>query len=269
MDEPDPGLLQRRLDRERAARHEAETIAERATAELYASQGDLRRANAELRLLNDTMREFVAVASHDLRGPLTAVVGMASLLASRWEDIPPERRAEMLDVIVRQGHRLSRLVDDLLTVSKIESGALDAVAEVVALDRAVREAAADFADAEIRLTVDGLAVVADPDHLQRILVNYLGNALKYGEPPVEVDARDAGEWVEIRVCDHGAGVPEELVPRLFGKFARGAVSAQKGGTGLGLSIVQGLARANGGDTWYEPNQPCGSCFGVRLPARAS
>jgi signal transduction histidine kinase len=81
---------------------------------------------------------------------------------------------------------------------------------------------------------------------------------------VSVEARDAGDYVEIKERDSGDGVPAELLPRLFGKFARGAVSREKGGTGLGLSIVQGLAQANGGDAWYEPNTPHGSCFGVRL-----
>jgi signal transduction histidine kinase len=110
------------------------------------------------------------------------------------------------------------------------------------------------------------SVHADPDHVERILTNYVTNALKYGERPVEVEAREDDGWVEIRVRDHGSGVPEEFIPRMWEKFARPNDSSDREkGTGLGLSIVAGLARANGGTAWYEPNHPRGSCFCIRLP----
>ena len=124
---------------------------------------------------------------------------------------------------------------------------------------------------EVRVQVaDDVRVEADRRHVERIVMNFINNALKYGGPPIEVCAQMNAEWVEIRVRDHGDGVPSELVPRLFGRFARAkTVSAsKKPGAGLGLSIVRGLALANGGEVWYEPNEPRGSCFGVRLPAVA-
>jgi signal transduction histidine kinase len=268
--------LHRRLDRERAARREAEAIAERVTAELYASASELQRvnlelkgANDELQNLNQAMRDFVAVASHDLRGPLTSILGAASTLNRKWSALSDEHRGQFLGIVERQGRHLLRMVEDLLTVSRIEAGQLDTHCEVIKLGDAFRRIVEDFGRPlpDIHVHVDDVNVLADPDHLERILVNFLGNALKYGSPPVEVEAHAAGDWVEIRVLDHGEGVPEEFVPRLFGKFARGEQS--KSGTGLGLSIVQGLARANGGETWYEPNRPHGSCFAVRLPLAAA
>lgn len=263
MDVPDPTEgLRRRLDRERAARREAESIAERVTADFY-------RVNTELAAANESLRGFVAITAHDLRGPLTGMIGMASTLRRRWPDLSDAQRTELLEIVDRQGHRMARLIDDLLTISKIDAGALEAMAEVVGLKAAMTELLNDF-DAErayIRLDTDDLYAVVDPDHLQRIVGNYVRNALTYGSPPVEVHTRDAGSWVEIVVCDHGTGVPEDLVPRLFGKFVRGAHSHEAGGTGLGLSIVRGLAQVNGGDTWYEHNEPHGSCFGVRLRKR--
>jgi signal transduction histidine kinase len=262
---PDPVAgLRRRLERERAARREAESIAERVT-------GDLYRVNSELQALNESLREFVAVAAHDLRGPLTSLMGLSTTLSRRWADLNPDARAEMFATIERQGQRLRLLTDDLLTISKIDAGALETIVEVVALRDVIREVTADFGErsGDIQVLAGDLRAAVDPVHLQRILTNYLGNAFRYGSPPIEVHARDAGSWVEILIRDCGAGVPEELVPRLFGKFVRGEQSHLIGGTGLGLSIVRGLAKANGGDTWYEPNHPHGSCFGVRLRKRVA
>lgn len=272
----------RRYDRERKVRLEAEAIAERVTAELYAAtqelkcaNEDLARANSTLEGVNQSMRDFLSVASHDLRGPITAVVGFASLMLSRWEEITDDQKREFLEVIKRQSEHLTRLVADLLTISQIETGGLEAQAEELQVARVLEQTVEDFLDkkSEIRVTCpDDLKVLADPDHVHRILVNYISNALNYGRPPVDAEARGAGEWVELRVRDHGEGVPEDLVPRLFEKFARGGLprNTKERGTGLGLSIVMGLARANGGDAWYERGNNGGPCFAVRLPsARAA
>src|SRR5438094_8538187 len=132
--------LRRRLARERKARREAESIAERVTGELYSSSlelvrlnGELKGANTELQALNQAMRDFVAIASHDLRSPLTSVVGAASLLSKRWLDLKDDKRGELLDMIERQARHVSRTVEDLLTVSRIEAGQLDIHKEVIRL----------------------------------------------------------------------------------------------------------------------------------------
>ena len=262
MNGPDSAeTLRKRLHRERAARREAENIAERVTADFY-------RVNADLASANESLRGFVAITAHDLRGPLTGMIGMASTLARRWPDLTDPQRDELLAVIERQGHRMARLVDDLLTISKIDAGAVEAIAQEVGLRNAMDDLLAEFDERRSDILLDGhdLVAVVDPDHLQRILTNYVRNALTYGSPPIEVLTREAGTWVEIVVRDHGDGVPDEMVPRLFGKFVRGPQSHELGGTGLGLSIVRGLAQVNGGDAWYERDEQ-GSCFGVRLPKR--
>ena len=267
----DTEKVRRRLERERVARREAEAIAERVTGELYASKGELQRANEELQSLNQTLRDFVAVASHDLRGPLTSILGASSLMSARYDELADRRRHELLDMIQRQGQHLARMIEDLLTVSKIEAGQLDIAAEVVKLRAAIELTINDFGESaeQVHIDCDDIETMVDPEHLHRMLMNYLGNAFKYGQPPVDISAHANGEWVEIHVCDRGDGVPDELIPRLFGKFARGPEARDKGGSGLGLSIVQGLARANGGETWYQPNLPKGSCFVLRLPKRAA
>lgn len=280
MSEPPADLerLRRRLKREHQARQEAEAIAERVTADLYATSRQLEHANAELQrtneevqAVNQTMRDFVAIASHDLRSPLTAILGFSTALSQFWGQFDDVQKLDFIASIQRQGENLSHIIEDLLTVSKIEAGALDVHHDVVVLREAMQDLTDTFQKrtAEIEITTPpDLTALVDRDHLRRIVVNFVGNALKYGVPPVGVEARAHDGWVEIRVRDCGKGVPEEFRPRLFGRFARSDAAKASGvtGTGLGLSIVQGLARANGGDVWYEPNVPHGSVFGVRLPA---
>jgi signal transduction histidine kinase len=272
--------VRRRLARERAARLEAESIAERVTAQLYASVQELKglnerveRTNRDLEAANQTLRDFVAVASHDLRGPVSAVLGFASTLSKKWDVLPEQEKLEFLEIIERRGRFLSRLLDSLLTVSKIEAGALDVHRETLEADSIIERALEDFGEertAEIQVTcAPGLRVEADPDHVHRILVNYITNAFKYGRPPVMVEARGTGPYVEFVVRDHGEGIPPGFEDRLFHKFSRAdsEVTRREKGAGLGLSIVQGLAQANDGEAWYEANRPTGSCFGVRLPGQ--
>lgn len=258
MDEPTREELAKRLERARRAQREAESVAEAATSDLFT-------AVQELQALNQTMRDFVAAASHDLKTPITVIAGYASTLQERWDDLKDPDKRRFLGLIERSGHQLAALVDDLLTVTRIESGAIDPHREDVELRAAMEELAPAFAEPPQVAVCDGLRVLVDPGHLRRILANYLTNAFKYGEPPVRVDAHDGDGAVVIRVRDAGECVPHAFVPRLFGKFTRADASRSKDGTGLGLSIVAGLAQANGGEAWYEPNHPRGSCFAVRLP----
>jgi PAS domain S-box-containing protein len=237
----------------------------RAEKELARYAAELRQANMDLRAADEMKSHFVAVASHELRTPLTAVLGFASTLLNHWERIADEEKREHIELIEGQARRLSRLADDLLTMSKIEAGALELRTEAVEVAGALRGAASAFGDHDVQVRVEeGLTALADPDHLEQIVMNYLSNAVKYGAPPVVIDARRRHRWAEIVVADHGEGVPEDFVPRLFGKFAQAARVRSGSGTGLGLSIVRGLARAQGGDAWYEPGSP-GSRFCVRLP----
>ena len=270
--------VRRRLDREKAARHEAETIAERVTGKLYASVQELKglneeveRTNRDLEAANQSLRDFVAVASHDLRGPASAVLGFASTLSKKWDVLSEAEKLEFLEIIERRGRFLSRMLDSLLTISRIEAGALDVHRETLEADAVIARALEDLSEeraAAVQVVCSpGLLVEADSDHVQRILVNYITNAFKYGKPPVIVEARGTGRYVEFVVRDHGEGIPEAFADRLFHKFSRAEteVTRQEKGAGLGLSIVEGLARANDGEAWYEANRPTGSCFGVRLP----
>lgn len=228
-------------------------------------------ANLDLLGVNEAMRTFVAVAAHDLRSPLASMVGFSSLLTENWSTLSEDNRLKFVNTIHRQSGKLAQLVNDLLTLSSIEGGVLSRQPEAIlladAIDQCLAASSEKTSDVSVSCPPD-LMVLADPLHLGRIVENYLQNAFKYGEPPVRIESTLLGTMVEIRVLDHGPGVPPEFEDKLFGKFARADVPStrDKKGTGLGLSIVRGLAESNGGQAYYRPNVPRGSCFVALLPS---
>lgn len=231
---------------------------------------ELNAANSDLQAMNESMRDFVAVATHDLRSPLTAVSGFSSLLIHAWASLTDEQKRSHVAAIDRNAKRMTGLVDDLLTLSRLESGTTRPRVETVVLGEAI----ADHLQSRSQSDDAGVSVSCPPDiavsvarlDLSRILANYVDNAFKYGLPPIEIEVSAAHGMVEIRVRDHGPGVPPEFEPRLFTKFARDDGSARlHEGTGLGLSIVRALAQVNGGQAFYR-RDPAGGCFVVRLPA---
>jgi signal transduction histidine kinase/tetratricopeptide (TPR) repeat protein len=224
---------------------------EERTEALRSALRQLEVVNAELRALDEMKSDFVAMVSHELKTPLTSILGYSSTMLRYWDSLPDGDRMEYVRTIDRQSHRLARLVSDLLEMSRIEAGYLDTSPQDVDVAAAVASLLGSYDEAP-DVAVDlpaGLVVRADPDHLHQILTNYLDNARKYGFPPLRVDAYTEGAFVVLAVSDGGRGVPEEFVPRLFDKFAQASTGSRRGasGTGLGLSIVRGLARANGGE----------------------
>jgi signal transduction histidine kinase len=247
-------------------------ITDRTQAEqdLARSLMELSRTNEELRVAGELTQHFLAITSHELRNPIATAITFASTLRTRWGSIPDEQKLWFVEVIDRQARRLARLVDDLMTLTRLQEGVLQTEPTAIEVADAIHDALEQFAEerAPIEVTCPpGLLVLADWDHLQQIIANYIGNALKYGEVPISLEATAAGPMVEIRVRDSGEGVPAEFLPHLFDRFARADTTATRRaqGTGLGLSIVRSLAEAQGGEAWYEPNIPTGACFGVRLP----
>jgi PAS domain S-box-containing protein len=232
------------------------TVAER-TAEL---QG----ANEQLQELLELKDRFVAVVSHELRTPLTSISGFSLTMERFWDSLPDGQKRDFVEIIGRQSQRLSRLVSDLLTVSRLTSGTYT-LNETrfqlrVAVDNVLRELGV-----EAQVDVDGaLYVNADEDAIAHILVNLLTNAQKYGQPPFAISARADVDNVELRVADSGPGVETSFVPRLFDEYSRSEEG--QSGAGLGLAIVRWLAEAHAGSAWYEANQPTGAVFAVRLPA---
>lgn len=230
---------------------------------------ELQRANDELRESNELKARLVSVVSHELRSPLSAIHGFAELLRDDWDDTSAAEKREMVASIERQARRLFRLVEDLLTLSRLESHAIEAKTERIEVGAVIDTVVVDLGvapEVEVKGPRD-TAVLVDRDHLVQVLVNFLTNADRYGEAPFVIEIRtgasDEHGHVDLYVSDSGPGVPEGFVPRLFEPFTR-AKATEGDGTGLGLSIVRGLVAANDGSTWYE-DRDSGACFAVRLP----
>ncbi|MCW2923286.1 MAG: putative Histidine kinase [Thermoleophilia bacterium] len=226
----------------------------------------IERANDELLRADELKSRFMAMASHELRTPLTVISGFTDTMLTMNGQLTSDQRQEYLQIIDRQARRLTRLVDDLLTLSKVESHGLRSdpttTLVAVAIEDTLRELGVP--DIIVRCPPQ-LAALADADHLHQIVANYVSNAVKYGSEPIEIVVEQREESVLIAVCDQGDGVPVDFAPRLFERFERALHTEDIEGSGLGLSIVRGLALAQGGDVWHEPNSPRGSRFYLSLP----
>lgn len=236
----------------------------------------LRSANAELVELAELRDGFVAIASHELRTPITTIVGFTRTLLDLWDDIEDPERRRYLELVDRDAHRLSQLVSDLLMLSSVESPDFRVVRERVdvgaLLGQVVADVGVDAAGVELHVE-QSLSVHADPRLVRQVFVNLVANATRHGAPPIRLRARPVGEFgdkVQVEVRDEGPGVPEEFRDRLFGRFARADQSAAIPGSGLGLFIVRRLVEVQGGRVWLEDDDTHGgACFVVELPSSAA
>jgi PAS domain S-box-containing protein len=223
----------------------------------------LEEANRRLAEVAEQQAEFFAVTAHELRTPVGVLSGATTTLAEHFDDLDAEDREEIAQAVARSSVQLRRLLDDLLTASRVQANRLEL--RPVDLDlgdhleQAVGTIRRSGEGGYIDLRADrGLRVRADPVRLTQMLDNLVMNALRHGRPPVTVTAAHGAGRVEIAVRDAGEGVSEELQPRLFERFATGS----RHGTGLGLFLVRELARAHGGEATYRPGD---GAFVVSLP----
>ncbi|GBD83836.1 alkaline phosphatase synthesis sensor protein PhoR [bacterium BMS3Abin02] len=213
--------------------------------------------------------DFVSVVSHELRTPLTSIIGSLATL-TRPEFQPADEMArDLLDSARSQADRLRRLIEDLLIVSRIEGRALPTQHELIDLEALLAAALVDIPNTE-RVTIEcaPISLRSDPDHLQRIVINLVENALRYApDAAVEVTATESDGAVTISVVDHGPGIPAEVRDRVFERFTQlGPTSTRKqGGTGLGLAIVRGLVSALGGTVRLKDTPGGGATFEVWIP----
>jgi two-component system phosphate regulon sensor histidine kinase PhoR len=233
------------------------------------------RDTTELTRVADMRRDFVANVSHELKTPLAAIRGYAETLRDGALDEPATAR-RFTERILNQCQRLQALLDDLLTLSRLEGVASSLELEAVDLHALVRRAVELLTDAarekgvQIEIAESPLPpLLGDAEGMERLVVNLLENAVKYNRPEGKVLlrlARSDGEAV-LEVSDTGIGIPPESIPRIFERFYRvdKGRSREEGGTGLGLAIVKHVAQAHRGNVEVESRLGRGSTFRVRLP----
>jgi len=264
--------------------HEGRYIGTLAMRSLMAHHKDLLRAsmaelseldqrNRQLAELNRLQAEFLANMTHELRSPLNAILGAAGVLA---DEPPGGSGGRQVELIARQAQGLLGLINDMLDLSKLEAGRMQALVEPVDVEALLGELA-QAAEAQLagrpvrvllRLANPPRGFVTDPVFLRRVLDNLLGNAVKFTERgAITLGGGGDGPWLTLHVSDTGPGIRAEDLPRLFTRFTQLESTRTKrhSGTGLGLAIVKGLVEQLGGRVWVESREGAGSTFSVRLP----
>lgn len=234
----------------------------------------LLRDVTELQELNRMKSEFVATASHELKTPLTSIGMNVRLLRERYGNILEVRDRELLDAAVEDVKRLQTLIDDLLDLSKIESGRMEmdmkAVSPSLICEKATEMLQTQADDKSITINVevseDLPGVEADPNKATWVLTNLLSNALRYSDPgdEVQIDASTIGEAVQVSVKDEGAGIPYEYQSKIFDKFVQVDDDRSPDGTGLGLAISQEIIHAHEGRIWVDSTPGEGTTFTFTL-----
>jgi signal transduction histidine kinase len=251
-------------------------VAER-TAELMEANELLRQEIAERRRAEEARDEFLSVAAHELKTPLTSLKGFVQVLlrqAERGKAADPGRLTRSLRTIDEQSQKLARLVTQLLDVSRIDAGRLGLETRRTELVRLVKDAVARTRSARRALSLRvpaSLTAWADPLRLEQVLTNLLENAIKFSPEgsPVEVRVWREGRQARVAVSDRGAGVPPDQRGRLFQRFFQAKGSERMGGMGLGLYISRQIVELHGGRLTAEFPRAGGTRMVVALPLARS
>ncbi len=223
--------------------------------------------------------ELIATVAHELRSPLTSVKGFTATLLAKWARFTDDQKKLMLETVDADANRVTRLIAELLDISRIDTGRLEVRRQLVDIEAAVRHRVAAHIAAGVpadrfRVRVGGPlpALWADPDKLQQVLSNLMENAVRHGEGTVIIDVAPSssprerdGAGTAVTVSDEGPGIPEESMGRVFTRFWRGN---RRGGTGLGLYIVKGIVEAHGGTITVSRAPGGGAQFRFILPVGA-
>ena len=245
-------------------------------------KNEIQKANEELKNKNRLMDEFIKVAAHELRTPIQPILGLSEIIRCKVDN---KEHRKSLDVIIRNSKRLQQLTEDILDVSKIESGSLILNKEKFNLEDMIRDILRDYShnieskNDNLKLSYksreeDGTFIIEGyKSRLSQVISNLLSNAIKFtneGSIDVIVEIKDNNNEniVVVRVRDTGTGIHSEIFPRLFSKFA--TKSRTGGGTGLGLFISKSIIEKHGGRIWAENNSDGrGATFSFTLPILVS
>lgn len=242
---------------------------------------DALRSQADLQTVVRLKEQLVSNISHELRTPITSIAGSLALLNSGAAGELPERASTLVGIATRNADRLTRLVNDLLEVDRIEQGRISITLSHVDLAQvlhAVVEENTPFAQKvgvalELDLPAEPVETETDPDRLFQVITNLVSNAAKFAPATstVRIALAARGGGAVIRVCDDGPGVPEHFRSQLFDRFSQAPVSASSvlPGTGLGLAIARGIIEQLGGAIRLDESVPTGATFEVVLPLKVT
>lgn len=241
----------------------------RITAQGREREKEVRRLSEEAHTIKN---DFVALVSHELRTPLTSIAGFSDTLGESWQDLPPEEVDEFISIINRQAMYLGDLVEDVLVIPRLEANRLSLDPELFDLGDLIEDIAQMvFPNGGRKSSLvslpDGVRVYADRRRVHQVIRNVMENARKYGGDQILVEGFVLGDQYLIIVSDNGPGVPDEETQRVFENFEQLSKGDARDSTGigLGLPIARRLARAMGGDVWYERRFPTGARFCYSLP----
>lgn len=250
---------------------------EEKTRELEKTSSELREANLQLQELDRMKDEFVSTVSHELRTPLTSIRSFSEILYNTPE-ISNEERQKFLQIIVRESERLTRLINEVLDMARLESGQLVLNLETTDLREVIRDATDSvyqlYQDRDMildsSLADEVLESCIDRDRIQQVVINMLSNAAKFCEPgsgEVQLSIEAVGNWLKVSVADNGPGISTENQQRVFERFQQ-VSDQQQGkpkGTGLGLAISKLIIEQHQGSISVESDGQSGTCFSFRLP----
>jgi signal transduction histidine kinase len=254
-------------------------FAEQAAVAVSNAQAYRRERESVARLVEiDRLKsEFIATITHELKTPLTSLLGYATILRKRAAELRPEQREELFAIMAQQGEKILRLIEELLQSSRIEAGQARLRREPLDLRAIVRDVEASLASLArghvlaLAVPEGDLGLYGDPLAIEHVLANLLENAIKYSPAGTTIRLEveeDPGE-VRLRVSDEGQGIDPEELPHIFERFRQANGSGRtRTSVGLGLYIVRSLVAAHGGRVWVESAPGRGTTFTVALPRRA-
>jgi signal transduction histidine kinase len=238
---------------------------------MHAAQEEKARLYEQVKMLNDKKDEFIGLASHELKTPLTSIQGYLQILSRMVHD---ERSRQFVDKTVQQVKKLNALVSDLLDVSKIEAGKLQLSMELFDIRKLILEAIEliSYSNDNYRIVLETdlseMPVNGDPNRIEQVIINLLTNAIRYspGKDKIEILlSHEAGE-VKVGVKDYGVGIPAEKQALVFSRFYRlDETNPNVSGLGIGLYLSHEIITRHNGRIWAESQPGQGSTFWFTLP----
>ena len=254
-------------------------FAEQAAVAISNAQAYRREKESVERLADlDRMKtDFIATVTHELKTPLTSLMGYATILRKRALELNPEQREEFFSIMARQGERILRLIEELLQSSRLDAGGAKLRREPLNLGAIAKEVETSLTSVAkthtlaIEVPDRDLGLFGDPTALEHVLTNLLENAIKYSEPGTEIrlSVDESDNEVLIKIADRGQGIDPEDLPHIFERFRQANSQGRtRNSVGLGLYIVRSLVTAHGGRVWADSTVGKGTTFTIALPRRA-